>query len=34
MWLLSQGKNVEVLRPQSLREEMKVILTEMLGYYE
>ena len=34
MWLLSQGKNVEVLRPQSLREEMKKVLTEMLGYYE
>ena len=34
MWLLSQGKNVEVIRPQSLREEMKKVLTEMLGYYE
>ena len=33
MWLLSQGKNVEVIRPESLREEMKAVLTEMLGYY-
>ena len=33
MWLLSQGKNVEVLRPQSLRNEMKQMLLEMLEKY-
>ena len=34
MWLLSQGSHVEVLRPQSLREEMKNALLEMLGRYQ
>ena len=34
MWLLSQGKNVEVIRPESLREEMKNLLKEMMEYYE
>ena len=34
MWLLSQGKNVEVIRPESLREDMRKVLSEMLGYYE
>ena len=34
MWLLSQGSAVEVLRPESVREEMKRILTEMLGRYD
>jgi predicted DNA-binding transcriptional regulator YafY len=34
MWLLSQGTAVEVLRPQSLRREMKKILTDMLEKYE
>ena len=34
MWLLSQGSRVEVLRPESLREEMKGVLTEMLALYE
>ena len=33
MWLLSQGKYVEVLRPQSLRSEMKQMLLEMLEKY-
>ncbi len=33
MWLLSQGSRVEVLKPKSLREEMKQTLTEMLGKY-
>jgi predicted DNA-binding transcriptional regulator YafY len=33
MWLLSQGKNVEVIRPAFLREEMKKILLEILEYY-
>lgn len=33
MWLLSQGSSIEVLRPQSMRSEMKKILTEMLGKY-
>lgn len=34
MWLLSQGNNVEVIRPQSLREEMKNSLLKMLKRYE
>lgn len=34
MWLLSQGSKVEVLRPESMREEMKQILQEMLNQYE
>ena len=34
MWLLSQGSTVEVLRPQSLRKEMKRILQETLQKYE
>ena len=33
MWLLSQGTRVEVLKPLSLREEMKKILQEMLMKY-
>ena len=33
MWLLSQGKNVEVLKPDSLRAEMKRMLMEMLEKY-
>ena len=34
MWLLSQGSKIEVLRPESLREEMKNILLEMLERYQ
>lgn len=34
MWLLSQGSKVEVLRPESLREEMKNTLLEILGHYQ
>ena len=33
MWLLSQGNRVEVLKPLSLREEMKKTLQEMLMKY-
>ena len=33
MWLLSQGNKVEILRPESLREEMKKTLLEMLERY-
>ena len=33
MWLLSQESKVEVLRPESMREEMKTILQEMLKRY-
>ena len=33
MWLLSQGNAVEVLAPQSVREEMKTMLREMAGKY-
>lgn len=34
MWLLSQGKMVEVLRPSSFREEMKETLLEILKKYD
>ena len=34
MWLLSQGSKVEVLRPESMREEMKQVLLGMLKRYE
>ena len=34
MWLLSQGSKIEVLKPQSLREEMKNNLMNMLQYYQ
>lgn len=33
MWLLSQGSKVEVLKPESLREEMRQMLEEMLRKY-
>ena len=34
MWLLSQGSKVELLRPESMREEMKQVLQNMLKLYE
>ena len=34
MWLLSQGSKVEVLRPESMREEMKNALLDMLKLYQ
>ena len=34
MWLLSQGSNVEVLKPESLRAEMKEALLQTLGRYQ
>ena len=34
MWLLSQGSKVEVLRPESMREEMTQVLHDMLKLYE
>lgn len=34
MWILSQGDKVEILRPESLREEMKKTLSDMLGRYQ
>ena len=33
MWLLSQGPNVELLKPESLRTEMKQRITEMMENY-
>ena len=33
MWLLSQGDKVEILQPESLREEMKKTLLDMLERY-
>lgn len=34
MWLLSQGRWVEVLSPPSMRQEMRDTLTQMLAQYE
>ena len=34
MWLLSQGSRVEVLKPESMRDEMKNVLHAMLKLYE
>ena len=34
MWILSQGSKVEVLRPESMRDEMKQILQNMIKLYE
>ena len=34
MWLLSQGRNIEVLGPESFREKMKQEIREMLRRYE
>ena len=34
MWLLSQGDKVEILRPESLREEMKNTLQKMIKRYK
>lgn len=34
MWLLSQGSKVEVLRPESLRDEIKNTLLEILDKYQ
>ena len=33
MWLLSQGTMVEVLKPESFREEMKETIREMMERY-
>lgn len=34
MWILSQGSKVEVLKPESMREEMKNALLDMIKLYE
>ena len=34
MWLLSQGNNIEVIKPDSMREEMKNTLKSMLTKYQ
>lgn len=34
MWLLSQGQTIEVLAPQTLREEMRDIVLGMVGNYK
>ena len=34
MWLLSQGSTVEIIKPASLREEMKQMIQNMLKNYE
>ena len=34
MWLMAQGRYVEILSPKVLREEMRQTLTEMLAYYK
>ena len=33
MWLLSQGNKIEVIRPESLRQEMKAKVQEILALY-
>ena len=33
MWLLSQGSRIEVIRPESLRQEMKKKVEEILKLY-
>ncbi|MCR4746234.1 MAG: WYL domain-containing protein [Lachnospiraceae bacterium] len=33
MWLLSQGNTVEIIKPQSVRDEMKKILEDMIAIY-
>ena len=33
MWLLSQGRNIEVIQPDSLRQEIKQTLLDMLDHY-
>ena len=34
MWLLSQGSHIEVLRPQSMRDEIKRVLSDMMDLYK
>ena len=34
MWLLSQGKAIEILKPESLRDEIRQMLIEMLNKYK
>ncbi len=34
MWLLSQGNFIEVLKPESMRDEMKSILSDMSAKYQ
>lgn len=34
MWLLSQGSKVEVLSPESMREDIKQVLTDMIKLYK
>ena len=34
MWLLSQADKVEILKPDSLREEMKKVISDMLKLYQ
>ena len=34
MWLLSQGATIEVLEPQSFRQEMQEMIAQMLANYK
>ena len=34
MWLLSQGKQIEVIRPETLRQDMKRELEKILEFYQ
>ncbi len=34
MWILSQGSQIEILKPDSLREELKEVLIDMLEHYQ
>ncbi len=34
MWLLSQGRSIEIIRPKEMREELKQLLKDMLALYD
>ena len=34
MWLLSQGSKIEVLKPESMRQEMQEVILDMLKRYQ
>lgn len=34
MWILSQGNKIEVIKPNSIREEMKRIISDMMNLYQ
>ena len=34
MWILSQGNKIEVIKPNSIREEMKRMISDMMNLYQ